>query len=218
MADVTVKQLAQTIGVSAERLLGQLKDAGLVFSNAEQMVTEEQKRLLLAHLKRSHGDDKTEVTPHRITLKRKSISQVKLGGAGAHDAHRGKTVNIEVRKKRTYVKQALTSAPEVIEETPAPAPVVESLLEEPIVENIVEAVVEEQADNTVITPELEIEKEENAPILTEASITEIKQEPAQTQAAVDDSNNKKKAKTKHNGKPHGQRSEGDTEKEADSEE
>lgn len=186
MADVTVKQLAQTIGVSADRLLGQLKDAGLVFSNAEQMVTEEQKRLLLAHLKRSHGEN-AEVTPQRITLKRKSISQVKLGGTGTHDTHRGKTVNIEVRKKRTYVKQAPTPTPEIIEEI-IPSPVSQAIPEELIVESTIEQ------PEIIASPEQEIIKEETISLPQETII-----EP---EKVISEENSGKK-KTKVKGKHHG---------------
>jgi translation initiation factor IF-2 len=101
MADVTVKQLAQVVGIPVERLLNQLQEAGLSIIDDQQIVNEEQKRILLNHLKSGTGSD-TKVTPERITLRRKSVSQVTLG----HDAHSGKTVNIEVRKKRTYVKRA----------------------------------------------------------------------------------------------------------------
>jgi len=118
MANVTVKQLAQIVGVPIERLLGQLKEAGLTFTDAEQLVTEEQKRILLIHLKRSHGGN-SELTPQRITLKRKSVSKMKVGS----DAQRsGKTVNIEVRKKRTYVKQAAPQVEEVPVEPVSPEP------------------------------------------------------------------------------------------------
>lgn len=196
MADVTVKQLAQTIGVSADRLLGQLKDAGLVFSDAEQMVTEEQKRILLAHLKRAHGEN-TEVTPHRITLKRKSISQVKIGGMGTHDTHRGKTVNIEVRKKRTYVKQAHVPAPEVIEDISLPVP--EVTAEEPIVEPILE-----QFEESLSTSPVE-EVREN-------EVTDLPIEPAVEAENVvpEEAAGKKKAKVK--GKHHHE-----VDKDADSE-
>ncbi len=188
MADVTVKQLAQTIGVSADRLLGQLKDAGLVFSDAEQMVTEEQKRLLLAHLKRAHGEN-SEVTPHRITLKRKSISQVKLGGSGAHDTHRGKTVNIEVRKKRTYVKQAPTPAPEVVEEEEIIAPIVETLPEETI------------AATTIETTENQLPLEQEIiPTEEEVVMAPVEASVEPEKVISEDSSGKKKAKVK--GKHH----------------
>lgn len=144
MADVTVKQLAQTIGVPVERLLGQLKDAGLVFTNPEQNVTEEQKRILLGHLKRSHGGT-GDVTPQRITLKRKSVSQVRststTSHSSPHDGQRGKMINIEVRKKRTYVKQAPTNIiPPVEEQAPVPVVVQPEVLPEqsqPIVSEVI---------------------------------------------------------------------------------
>ena len=50
MAEVTVKQLAETVGVPAERLLSQMKDAGLPHTAENEMVSEEQKQALLAHL------------------------------------------------------------------------------------------------------------------------------------------------------------------------
>lgn len=100
MADVTVKQLAQVVGIPVERLLTQLQEAGLSISDEQQVVSEDQKRILLSHLKGGTTQNAT-TTPDRITLRRKSVSQVTLG----HDAFSGKTVNIEVRKKRTYVKR-----------------------------------------------------------------------------------------------------------------
>ncbi len=101
MADVTVKQLAQVVGIPVERLLNQLQEAGLSISDELQTVNEEQKRTLLNHLKGGATRDANSA-PERITLRRKSVSQVTVG----HDAHSGKTVNIEVRKKRTYVKRS----------------------------------------------------------------------------------------------------------------
>jgi len=105
MADVTVKQLAQVVGIPVERLLNQLQEAGLTIADEQQLVNEEQKRILLNYLK--GGANRTEqTTPDRITLRRKSVSQVT-----GHDAHSGKTVSIEVRKKRVYVKRPMDEAP-----------------------------------------------------------------------------------------------------------
>ena len=101
MADVTVKQLAQVVGIPVERLLNQLQEAGLSINDELQTVNEDQKRILLNHLKGGTNSE-TRSSPERITLRRKSVSQVTLG----HDAHSGKKVNIEVRKKRTYVKRS----------------------------------------------------------------------------------------------------------------
>ncbi len=104
MAEVTVKQLAETVGAPADRLLQQMKEAGLPHSSAEEPVSEEQKQTLLAFLKRSHGD--REVTPSKITLKRKTVSTLRT------DRGRGKAVAVEVRKKRTYVKRGATPTTE----------------------------------------------------------------------------------------------------------
>ena len=99
MAQVTVQQLAEVVGASAERLLTQMKEAGLPHTEAEQAVSDEDKQTLLAYLKRSHGESTD--APKRITLKRKTISTLKTSGSQGK-----KTVNVEVRKKRTYVKRA----------------------------------------------------------------------------------------------------------------
>ncbi len=100
MAEVTVKQLADVVGVPEERLLQQMKDAGLSHTSAGDSVTEQERQTLLAHLKRSHGESAEPAAPRRITLSRKTTSTLKVDGSG-----RKKTVSVEVRKKRTYVKR-----------------------------------------------------------------------------------------------------------------
>ena len=97
MAQVTVEQLAETVGASVDRLLSQMKDAGLPHAAADEAVSEEDKQTLLTHLKKSHGE--RAAAPKKITLKRKSVSTLRAGGAGK------RTVSVEVRKKRTYVKR-----------------------------------------------------------------------------------------------------------------
>ena len=112
MAQVTVQQLADTVGASVDRLLAQMKEAGLPHSAAEEAVSEEDKQTLLTFLKRSHGEP--TAAPKRITLKRKTISTLRTGGSQGK-----KTVNVEVRKKRTYVKRdadELAAAAEAEEE------------------------------------------------------------------------------------------------------
>ena len=97
MADVTVKELADVVGTSTERLLTQMKEAGLPQSAETDSVNDEQKQTLLAFLKKSHGESTGE--PKKITLKRKVTTTLKTGQGGK------KAVAIEVRKKRTYVKR-----------------------------------------------------------------------------------------------------------------
>jgi len=101
MAEVTVKQLADVVGVSVERLLKQMQDAGIQGKSEVSDVTEVERQSLLSYLKRSHGQDGDSTEPKKITLKRKTTSQLKVSGASG----KRKTVNIEVRKKRTYVKR-----------------------------------------------------------------------------------------------------------------
>lgn len=120
MAEVTVTELAATVGASVERLLSQMEQAGLPHKAGDQPVSDEEKQKLLAYLKSLHGEQASE--PKKITLRRKSISTLKTG-AGR------KAVNVEVRKKRTYVKR--DAAPEqeadqapatAVDPTPAPTP------------------------------------------------------------------------------------------------
>ncbi|MGV6806753.1 MAG: translation initiation factor IF-2 N-terminal domain-containing protein, partial [bacterium] len=114
MAEVSVSELAKVVGASEERLLAQMKEAGLPHSSADDKVNDDQKQVLLTYLKGLHGDKARE--PKKITLKRKTTSTLKAG-AGR------KTVNIEVRKKRTYVKRDAEAEQEVATEVDAaPAP------------------------------------------------------------------------------------------------
>ena len=101
MSEVTVKQLAEAVGTNADRLLKQMQEAGLEHSSEDAAVSEEQKQTLLTHLKRSHGQ--AEGATRKITLKRKSLSTLKAGQG------KGRSVNVEVRRKRTYVKRGATA-------------------------------------------------------------------------------------------------------------
>src|SRR5271166_3698406 len=102
MADVTVAQFAEVLKVPVDRLLQQLDQAGIKVDGAEDMISEDAKHELLTHLRRSHGrDQQAEAAPRKITLRRKSQSELKL----ASPQGRARTVNVEVRSKRTYVKR-----------------------------------------------------------------------------------------------------------------
>ena len=104
MADVTISQFADVLKVSVEKLLSQLDDAGIKVNGSSDTISEEAKLELLTYLRRSHGlKDMTtsDGTPRRITLRRKSLSELRLAGAQG----RSRTVNVEVRRKRTYIKR-----------------------------------------------------------------------------------------------------------------
>ena len=110
MAETTVKKLADVVGIPVDTLLTQMKEAGLPHTDAGEGVSDEQKQQLLAHLRKSHGAQDAE--PKKITLKRRSTSTIKTTGA----AGKAKTVNVEVRKKRTYVKRAAVEEEERLEQ------------------------------------------------------------------------------------------------------
>jgi len=85
------------VNTPVERLLQQMSEAGLPHKSAEQAVTDSEKQALLAHLKSSHGDNKAE-EPRKITLQRKTTSTLRVAGS--------KTISVEVRKKKTFVKRS----------------------------------------------------------------------------------------------------------------
>ena len=110
MADVKISELAKTVGVSVDKLLSQIKEAGLPHAKSDELISNDDKNTLLVFLRRSHGDrEATSAAPKKITLKRKTVGTLK--SASTHG--RGKTVNVEVRKKRTYVKRAAVDSPEL---------------------------------------------------------------------------------------------------------
>jgi len=110
MADAKISELAGVVGVSVDKLLSQIKEAGLSHTKPDDSISNDDKNTLLQFLRRSHGDAEASVAaPKKITLKRKTVGTLKA--ASTHG--RGKTVNVEVRKKRTYVKRS-----EVVEDAP----------------------------------------------------------------------------------------------------
>ncbi|MGO4700398.1 translation initiation factor IF-2 [Dyella sp. 2RAB6] len=112
MSDVTIKQLAKVLGLPVDRLLGQLAEAGMKFSDPEQVISSTEKVKLLGFLRRTHGKSEEtaeaeDSSPRQITLKRRKVSELKVSTPGARGAGGAKTVNVEVRAKRTYVKRSV---------------------------------------------------------------------------------------------------------------
>ncbi|HIG07978.1 MAG TPA: translation initiation factor IF-2 [Methylococcaceae bacterium] len=106
MSDITVKSFAEVVGIPVDRLILQLKDAGINVKSGDSSLTEEQKFTLLGHLRKRHGKPDDENSPSRVTLRRKSVSTLKQGKGPGPAGKTGKTVSIEVRKKKTYVKRS----------------------------------------------------------------------------------------------------------------
>jgi translation initiation factor IF-2 len=103
MAEVTVSQFAEVLKVPVDRLLVQLDQAGIKVKGPDDRISDDAKLELLTHLRRSHGGAESErdAAPRRITLKRKTQSELKLASAQG----RARTVSVEVRQKRTYIKR-----------------------------------------------------------------------------------------------------------------
>ncbi|MDB6046176.1 MAG: translation initiation factor [Gammaproteobacteria bacterium] len=102
MAEVTVSQFADVLKVPVDRLLVQLDQAGIKVSGPDDRISDDAKLELLTHLRRSHGSgDDGDAAPRKITLKRKTQSEIKLASVQG----RARTVNVEVRTQRTYIKR-----------------------------------------------------------------------------------------------------------------
>ena len=68
MADATISELAGVVGVSVDKLLSQVKEAGLPHTKAKESISNDDKNTLLLFLRRSHGDkDATDGAPRKIT-------------------------------------------------------------------------------------------------------------------------------------------------------
>ena len=98
MTDKTIQDLAQTVGRPVDKLLEQVREAGLPQRNANDTITTEQQDTLVNHLKKVHGQDASGAG--KITLKRKTTSTAKV----ASTSGKAKTINVEVRKKHTFTK------------------------------------------------------------------------------------------------------------------
>ncbi|MEI6895189.1 MAG: translation initiation factor IF-2 [Colwellia sp.] len=99
MADITVAELAKEIGTPVDRLVSQLADSG-VKKSATDAISQDEKEALLGYLKKQHGDE-SAAKPNKLTLNRKTKSTLTIGHGS-----KAKSVNVEVRKKRTYVKRS----------------------------------------------------------------------------------------------------------------
>ncbi|MDD2724383.1 MAG: translation initiation factor IF-2 [Methylovulum sp.] len=113
MSDKTVRQLAEVVKIPLERLLEQLKEAGLSASSPDDVISEDEKMQLLGHLRKRHGkqEDSTASSPRRVTLERRKVMEIKQSTAPGSSS---KTISVEVRKKKTYIKR-----PEMVEAEPA---------------------------------------------------------------------------------------------------
>ena len=107
MSEVTVKQLAEVVKIPVNKLLVQFTEAGLDISTPDQTVSDKQKMQLLNYLRNNRSKVATVPTEddRKIVLRRKSTSQLKVSTSQGRGSTSNTTVNVEVRRKRTYVKR-----------------------------------------------------------------------------------------------------------------
>src|SRR3990172_1959608 len=119
MTQITIKDFSDQIGIPHETLMRQLDAAGIAAKGADDALSEDEKAKLFHYLRASHGADDEGAAKKKITLKRKSTSQVvQSTRTGAT-----RTVQVEVRKKRTFIKRgAIEETPSAAEAAPVEAP------------------------------------------------------------------------------------------------
>jgi translation initiation factor IF-2 len=121
MSSTTVAEFASELKKSTDTLLEQLRSAGVAKTSASDALSEADKQKLLGFLQASHGTATGE--RKKITLVKKSTSEIKQ----ADSTGKARTIQVEVRKKRTFVKRdeggdtAVIEAPEAEVQAPPPA-------------------------------------------------------------------------------------------------
>ena len=101
MSEVTVEQFAEVLKVTVDKLLTQLEEAGIKSLGPNDRISEDAKHELLTHLRKAHGKAEDGSAPRKITLRRKAQSEIKV----AAPMGKARTVNVEVRRQRTYIKR-----------------------------------------------------------------------------------------------------------------
>ncbi len=180
MSDKTVRELAEVVGIPLERLLEQMAEAGLKVNAPDAIVDDEEKTKLLAHLRKRHG--KTEdvsgaAAPTRVTLKRRKVSELKQASVPGSST---KTISVEVRKKKTYIKRAETTEtvdiknPAVEQSTPNPSESSSSVQAELEPQNLAQPVTPVVNQVPEITEELTVLPDAtlSQPVKTEAQLAE----------------------------------------------
>jgi translation initiation factor IF-2 len=135
MADMTIAQFAQSMKMGVEQLVEQLAAAGVRAKRSQDNVTEEEKKKLLGYLETKHGKS-NNATPNKVTLTRKTTQTLNVTPNANNKG--GRTVDVEVRKKRTYIKredEITPSTPAVIkaEAVVVPEVVIAAVVVEPVV-------------------------------------------------------------------------------------
>lgn len=192
-AQDTLVDLAAKFNTTPERLQSQFKDAGIIFENVNAVVSQEQKQVLLRYLQQHHG---AQSASEKIVLRRAKVSEIKLSGSVP------KTVSVQVRKKRTYVKspQEEAIAPSVSPDIAQADQIPTETKTIPASMDSASAPIEQSATTASAPVEAFVEKPVDAPATKTAEVL-----PADIQTAVvevseeDEAHKHKKRKEKTSG-------------------
>ena len=181
MSDKTVSELAEIVGIPLERFLEQLKEAGLTASEPDDTISEDEKIQLLSHLRKRHGkaDEQNSASPKRITLKRTTKTELRQSSTPGSAS---KTVSVEVRKQKTYIKRPENEAQAPLENKPAEIPA--EVVSPEITAEVAIDTATESAVPAVTSAEITVIAE-NDTIPTPEIIEELPAEPATTEPAVE---------------------------------
>ena len=189
MPEVTVKQLAEVVKTPVAKLLEQFSEAGLRFDTPDQIVSDEQKMQLLDHLRNS----RIQIIPlpeddgRKITLSRKSTSQLKVSSPQGRGVASVTTVNVEVRRKRTYVKRSVVLEEEAKAEERRQEAVAahEKEVAEQLKKAVKEAAAKEKSEIQAEPEEKEQPKEKAEPGEKEKQEAVLEEEPKAEEVAVE---------------------------------
>ena len=140
MTNTTVAEFANELKRPTDTLLEQLQSAGVAKQSVSDALTDADKQKLLNYLQTSHGT--AAPARKKITLLKKTTSEIKQADATG----KARTIQVEVRKKRTFVKRDdEQAAPEAAAPAPAPAPVAPAAPVAPVIDAAEQARREEEA-------------------------------------------------------------------------
>jgi translation initiation factor IF-2 len=188
---VTVVDFAAEIRIPVDRLLVQFKNASIKIENANDIVSEKEKQELLRYLQQHHGG-KSDAQPEKIILRRAKTSEIKVAGTQGEK----KTISIQVRKKRTFIKRPLA------EEEPAKSKLTTATPKPEVVE-VVEAVEVVVPIETPVVQEIVVEIQETPPVSVEVPMVEVASEekPTEAPAKAEEKKAAEKPKPKIKAKP-----------------
>ncbi len=171
---MNVEQFAQELKLPPQLLLEQLKAAGVSKNDVVDPVTEADKAHLLDYLRKMHGGG-AETGKTKITITRKQTGEIRK----TDSTGKSRTIQVEVRKSRTYVKRDAGALAAEAQPVAEPAP---EILAAPVVEELAPPVVEAEIKPEAPTPEPVAEAIEAKP--AKAKAAKAKAEPAATEAAA----------------------------------